>query len=160
MMMATNKEIPLIVVHGNKSVRWFFQSIMWERMLNNDYKIIISTINKYKPIAEQLITTLKMWGWMLDNSLDKNPYEEVKKGKDTPLTFIKYVLVLNPTIEAIMEEVMKERKSQNILLYHLDNIHNERMKNENIMNDLNNQDKLKQLISLIEDVIEKKNKVK
>lgn len=151
------EKIPITVVTHKYDIWWYFKEIMWERMLNNDYKILISTIDKYKHLAERLIVDLKMWGWQLEE-LDKNPYEEIVKGENMPLTYIKYSLVLNPTLKAIMQEVMKEKKSRDILLYQLDNLNEDRKKNEETIREVMKEQKIKDFMSTFIDIYEKNKK--
>lgn len=149
------KEIPIQVITSKYPARWHFNSIMYERMLNNDYEMIISAIFKYNQTEKEVVALLKMWGWELDASLEKNPYEIIQKGKEEPLTFIQYKLSLNPTIRAIMEEVMKEKESRDILLYLLNNINTDRKKTEEAENQYLEEQNMKKFISTLLEVYEK-----
>ena len=130
-------------VTESKSISHYFSVLLYECMLESENEIILSTIHKYRNIAEQLIILLKMWGWRMDDNIEKNPYEVIEKGKYRPLTLIKFKLKLDPVIEAMQEEIIKDKKSRDVLLYLLNNLHSERKKYSDFQDTIKNMDLFK-----------------
>ena len=127
-----------------------FKDIMWESMIRGEERVVLSVIQKYEPLAKQLIDTLKMYGMEMEN-LDQNPYTEMKQGRNIPLTFIKYSLVLNPMIIAIRDELLKDRKTKNLMIYLLNNLEEDKLISDQIDNKmLEDKQMRKLLLTLIE----------
>lgn len=152
--MMEKEDFMEVIITGKKNVRWYFQTIMYESMLNGFDKVVLSSIYIYKIIAEQVVVALRMWGWELEN-LEENPYKEVTTGREMPLTYFKYSLIQNPTIKAIMAEILKERKSKDVLLYLLSNLKEHRIKNEELMEEFMKEKKLKDFLGTLIGMVEK-----
>lgn len=125
-----NEEIWKIIITGKFTVKWYFVYILYESILNNKDRFELSTIHKYKYIVECLKLLLKMYGWDLDTSLEKNPIEEKQQGDNLVLIFLRYQFVRNPVNKAIIEEEMKDKKNQELLTYLLDRIKQDRKEKE------------------------------
>lgn len=150
-----------IAVSNNKPIHWYCKRVLWESMVGGEDRVVISVIKKYEKIAEYLIITLNMWGFEMEK-LENNPYEIVTKGKFIPLTLIKYSLILNPMIIAIRDELLKDKKSKNLLMYFLDNIEKSKMLDDKIDDELLQNANLKKLCpiykELFSDRLEEKKK--
>lgn len=132
-----------------------FKDIMWESMIKGEERVVLSVIRKYEPLAKQLIVTLKMYGMVMEK-LDNNPYEVIVQGKNIPLTLIKYSLVLEPMIIAIRDELLKDQKAKNLLIYLLNNLDSDKMICDQIDSKILEDDKMKSLLSTIIKLLNKK----
>lgn len=151
-----NKEYIETIISKSRNIRWYFQYIMYESMLKQIDKVILSTIHKYKFKTEQLIISLKMWGWKLDEDMEPNPSEEKKAGKEwKTLTLYKYHLVLDPIMKTIQEDILKDKKAKDVLIYLLDTIDLDRKKTENLMEEISKNKEVMKVLSSLIDYIKK-----
>lgn len=151
-----NEEYITTIISDSKNIRWYFQHLMYESMLKQVDKVILSTIHKYKFKTEQLIISLKMWGWKIDEDIEPNPSEEKKEGREwKTLTLYKYHLVLDPIMKTIQEDILKDKKSKDILLYLLDTIDLDRKKTENLIEEISKNNEVMKVLSSLIDYIKK-----
>lgn len=161
--MIQENKIPLTVITGNYPARWYFDSIVFEKqILKQEDAIIISTLHKNRVKTEKLIVDLRMVGWQLGEPYqlspqrETNPWEEITKGNEIPLTFIKYFLVLNPTNKAIRDEVSKEPKSRDILMSQLNSINEDRQNKKEAISITEKRAEIEQIASTVMAFMEKK----
>lgn len=131
-----------------------FKDIMWESMIKGEKRVILSVIRKYEPLAKQLIVTLRMYGMEMEN-LDKNPYEVITQGKNIPLTLIKYSLILNPMIISIRDELLKDPKAKNLLVYLLNNLEEDKTISDQIDSKMLEDQQMKKLLSALIELLNK-----
>lgn len=130
-MGTKEKEEWEFIITDNKTVRWYFAVIMYESLLYNRDKVVLSTIHKYKYLVECLLTLFRPYGLVMDTDYESNPMEEKIKGKNLDvLNILKYHLVRSPTNQAILKDMLKEKKTQEILTYLLDRIKIDKVERE------------------------------
>lgn len=143
-------------ITSDKNTKWYFAKIVYETTLKNVYDIKISYINKHKLRAEEVMSMLKMVGWELDKKLEKNPSTENIKGDNTIFTIIIYHLILNPTIISIQDEVLKDKRAKEILLYLLNNILSDNIKYNELVTEFEHDEKIKDFILKVASILDKK----
>jgi len=127
-----NKEKTMeVIIGGDKSVRWYYQAVAYESLIENCDHVILSVIHKYKYLAECVRVLLNLSGWELDKRYDPNPREQKEKGKKLDyIICLKYHLIRTPVNLAIKEELMKDDKIKKIMVYLLDRKKIDRMEKD------------------------------
>lgn len=145
------------IITDKKNTQFYFLRIMYWSTINQIDKVILQTIHKNKPNTMFLITVLKMWGWKMDEMVEPNPSEEKKEGEEwKTLTVYNYHLVLDPIIKTIQQDVLRDKKAKEIMIYLLDISDLDRKKTDEIMEELSkNKEIMKVLSSLVDYVIKK-----
>lgn len=116
-----------VIITDKKSVKYFFQTILYDSLLTNQDEIVLSTIEKYRYVIERfLIVLLKCHGWIINEAYhepDKPvPIEEKKQGDFRQLTYLKYYFIRDPYNKEIIRTELKNRKNSDALTYLLNRI--------------------------------------
>lgn len=117
-----------IIITDKKTPKYWFQTILYDSIINSKNRVILSTIHKYKYIVDRfLLPLLKCHGWIIDEDvhIDKpfKPIEEEKQyDSSTSVIHLKYHLVRDVYNHEIIREILKEKKNQESFAFLLDRL--------------------------------------